>query len=136
MKKKLRPSMNIINSCAIFKVLKFLDLETAVTYQLLNKRFYDKTIPMYINMMKIKRTTCFYRFVYSRKKVQTFDLYTLEWSSKNLAKKGWNNLVDNCQVIQTEKCRIFLVGGFFSNNNYSRRLSEYLPKENLLVERT
>ena len=46
--------------------------------------------------MSIKRITKFYRFVYSKKQVQIFDLHTLEWNSKVIANSGWNNLVDNC----------------------------------------
>jgi hypothetical protein len=77
--------------------------------------------------------------------VQIFDLYSLEWSAKQLDDfpdyQNANLIVDNCQVIQTGgehggiPIRVFLVGGHFVSTDYQTRVSEYIPSENRLVER-
>ena len=89
-------------------------------------------------MVRVRKIDKFYRFVYAKKKVQIFDLYTLDWTSKQLSTMDGSHhlLIDNCQVIQTEKCRVFLIGGHLSLGVYSTKVSEYLPSENRLVERT
>lgn len=92
-------------------------------------------MPKHVYKMPLKALTCFYRFVYAKKKVQIFDLNTLEWGSSKLS-GGHNFLVDHCQVVQTEKGRVFLVGGNFSPNAYSTRVAEYIPSQNTLVEKT
>ncbi|CDW80193.1 kelch motif family protein [Stylonychia lemnae] len=133
--KKQKRASKLIYSSALFQVLKFIDLEHVSQYQIVCHRFYDKIIPQYFNKMPVKRITKFYRFVYSKKAVQTFDLNTLDWSNRIIENSGWNNLVDNCQVIQIESGRIFLIGGHFSPNTYSQKVSEYIPKLNTIEER-
>ena len=78
-------------------VLKFIEYSAAFSYQIINKRFYNLIMPRYINMAKISRIDRFFRFVYTKKKVQIFDLYRLDWTSKTISKhNGAHLLIDNC----------------------------------------